>query len=292
MTAIEEVDLKKILPSNGPSIQEVKKYLDKYKNEYIVIKIGGSLNDESLFKILIEDISILKKINFNPILVHGGGKRLTAKLSQLNIKSKFVAGLRVSNKDVVKIAQDVFIEFNKEILNELKNHSVSARSITSKENNIINVKAISEELGFVGTPYTIDVDVLKKIVKVNEVPVIAPLGLNSKNQVHNVNADDIATFVASSLNARRLIIISDVVGVMDKDNNLISEINSTKVKKMIQRNEISGGMQVKLNSAIDIADKVKGTVIISGKKPRSLLFELLSTKGSGTLIRKWKILKK
>ena len=286
MTAIEEVDLKKILPSNGPSIQEVKKYLDKYKNEYIVIKIGGSLNDESLFKILIEDISILKKINFNPILVHGGGKRLTAKLSQLNIKSKFVAGLRVSNKDVVKIAQDVFIEFNKEILNELKNHSVNARSITSKENNIINVKAISEELGFVGTPYTIDVDVLKKIVKVNEVPVIAPLGLNSKNQVYNVNADDIATFVASSLNARRLIIISDVAGVMDKDNNLISEINSSKVKEMIKRGEISGGMQVKLNSAINISHKVKGTVIISGKKTRSLLFELLSDSGAGTLIRK------
>ena len=286
MKSIEEVNLESILPSNGPSINEVKKYLDKYKNEYIIIKIGGSLNDESFFKILIEDISILKKLNFNPILVHGGGKRLTAKLSQLNIKSKFIAGLRVSNKDVVKIAQDVFIEFNKEILNELKNHSVSARSITSKENNIINVKAISEELGFVGTPYTIDVDVLKKIVKVNEVPVIAPLGLNSKNQVHNVNADDIATFVASSLNARRLIIISDVAGVMDKDNNLISEINSSKVKEMIKRGEISGGMQVKLNSAINISHKVKGTVIISGKKTRSLLFELLSDSGAGTLIRK------
>ena len=280
------MELDQILPKDGPSIKEAKKYLDKYKNEYIVIKIGGSLNDESLFKILIEDISILKKINFNPILVHGGGKRLTAKLSQLNIKSKFIAGLRVSNKDVVKIAQDVFIEFNKEILNELKNHSVSARSITSKENNIINVKAISEELGFVGTPYTIDVDVLKKIVKVNEVPVIAPLGLNSKNQVHNVNADDIATFVASSLNARRLIIISDVAGVMDKDNNLISEINSSKVKEMIKKGEISGGMQVKLNSAINISHKVKGTVIISGKKTRSLLFELLSDSGAGTLIRK------
>ena len=280
-------ELIQILPSDGPSINEVKKYLNKYKNEYIIIKIGGAcLNDESLFKILIEDISILKKMNFNPILVHGGGKRLTAKLNQLNIESKFVGGLRVSNKDVVKIAQDVFIEFNKEILNEIKNHSVSAKSITSKENNIINVKAISEELGFVGTPYKIDADVLTKIVKANEIPIIAPLGLNSENQVYNVNADDIATFVASSLNARRLIIISDVVGVMDKDNNLISEINSIKVKEMIERNEISGGMQVKLNSAINIADKVKGTVIISGKKPRSLLFELLSDKGSGTLIRK------
>ena len=116
MKSIEEVNLESILPSNGPSIEEVKKYLNKYKNEYIVIKIGGSvLNDERLFKILIEDISILKKMNFNPVLVHGGGKRLTTKLNQLNIECKFVNGLRVSEKDVVKIAEEVFIEFNKEI---------------------------------------------------------------------------------------------------------------------------------------------------------------------------------
>ena len=146
MKSIEEVNLESILPSNGPSIEEVKKYLNKYKNEYIVIKIGGSvLNDERLFKILIEDISILKKMNFNPVLVHGGGKRLTAKLNQLNVESKFVDGLRVSNKDVIKIAEEVFIEFNKEILNEIKNYSVNAKSITSKENNIISVKPISKK---------------------------------------------------------------------------------------------------------------------------------------------------
>ena len=287
MKSVEEVNLESILPSNGPSINEVKKYLNKYKDEYIVVKIGGSvLNDKTLFKILIEDISILKKINFNPILVHGGGKRLTAKLNQLNIESKFVRGLRVSNKDVVKIAQDVFIEFNKEILNELKNHSVNGRSITSKENNIINVVTVSEELGFVGTPNKIEADILKKIVKANEIPIIAPLGLNSENQVYNVNADDISTFVASSLNARRLIIISDVAGVLNKDNNLISEINSIKAKEMIKNGEISGGMIPKINNAINIADKVKGTVIIDGRVMHSILHELLSDKGSGTLIRK------
>jgi len=279
-------ELIQILPSDGPPINEVKKYLNKYKNEYIIIKIGGAcLNDESLFKILIEDISILKKMNFNPILVHGGGKRLTAKLNQLNIESKFVEGLRVSNKDVVKIAEEVFIEFNKEILNEIKNYSVNARSITSKENNIINVKTISEELGFVGTPHKIDADILKKIVKANEIPIIAPLGLNSENQVYNVNADDVATFVASSLNARRLIFISDVAGVLDKDNNLIAEINSTKAKEMIESGEITQGMLVKINNAINIADKVKGTSLIDGRVEHSILYELLSNKGSGTLFR-------
>ena len=286
MKSIEEVNLESILPSNGPSIEEVKKYLNKYKNEYIVIKIGGSvLNDERLFKILIEDISILKKMNFNPVLVHGGGKRLTAKLNQLNIESKFVDGLRVSNKDVIKIAEEVFIEFNKEILNEIKNYSVNAKSITSKENNIINVKAISEELGFVGKPCKIDTDILKKIFKEGELPIIAPLGLDSENQVYNVNADDIATFVASSLNARRLIMISDVAGVLDKDNNLISEINSAKAEEMIASGEITQGMVVKINNAINVADKVKGTVIIDGRVVHSILYELLSDKGSGTLIR-------
>ena len=286
MKSIEEVNLEKILPSNGPSIEEVKKYLNKYKNEYIVIKIGGSvLNDEKLFKILIEDISILKKMNFNPILVHGGGKRLTAKLNQLNIESKFINGLRVSSKDVVKIAAEVFIEFNNEILNEIKNYSVNAKGITSKENNIIIVKAISKELGFVGTPYKVNTDILKKIVEANEIPIIAPLGLNSENQVYNVNADDIATSVASSLNARRLIMISDVAGVLDKDNNLISEINSAKAKEMIANGEITQGMLVKINNAINIANKVKGTAIIDGRVVRSTLYELLSDKGSGTLIR-------
>jgi len=286
MKLVEEVNLESILPSNGPSINEVKKYLNKYKNEYIVVKIGGSvLNDEKLFKILIEDISILKKMNFNPILVHGGGKRLTAKLNQLNIESKFVEGLRVSNKNVVKIAEEVFIEFNKEILNEIKNYSVNAKSITSKENNIISVKVISKELGFVGTPYKVNTDILKKIVEANEIPIIAPLGLNSDNQVYNVNADDIATFVASSLNARRLIMISDVAGVLDKENNLISEINSAKAKEMISSGEITQGMLVKINNAINVADKVKGTVIIDGRAEHSILYELLSDKGSGTLIR-------
>ena len=286
MKSVEEVNLESILPSNGPSINEVKKYLKKYKNEYIVVKIGGSvLNDETLFKILVEDISILKKMNFNPILVHGGGKRLTAKLNQLNIESKFIKGLRVSNKNVVKIAEEVFIEFNKEILNEIKNYSVNAKSITSKENNIISVKAISKELGFVGTPYESKTEILKKIVKSNEIPIIAPLGLNYDNQVYNVNADDIATFVASSLNARRLIMISDVAGVLDKENNLISEINSAKAKEMISSGEITQGMLVKINNAINVADKVKGTVIIDGRAEHSILYELLSDKGSGTLIR-------
>ena len=280
-------ELLKILPVNGPDIKEAKKYLNKYKDQYICIKVGGSvLNDETLFNILIEDISLLRKINFNPILIHGGGKRLTNKLNELNIKTNFIDGLRVTDEKVINIVENVFLDFNKEIVNAIKNNSSKARAFTSKENNIINVKSISKKLGFVGTPNNIDLETLKKIISQKEIPVIAPLGLNSDNQVFNINADEVATSIASSINARRLLIVSDVEGVLDKDNNLISEINSSKAQEMIEEKIISGGMIPKINNAIKIAGKVKGTVIISGKKPHSVLFELLSDNGSGTLIKK------
>ena len=287
MSFLKEEELKNILPINGPSVEEVKKYLNKYKNEYICIKIGGSiLEEKNLFKTLIKDISILKKLNFHPVLIHGGGKRLTAKLSELNINSNFISGLRVSDSKIINIIEDVFVKFNKEIVNELKNNSSKARSINSKENNVVYVKTLSKNLGFVGKPDKINTEIIKEIIKANEIPVIAPLGINSKNQVHNVNADEIATATASALNARRLVIISDVPGVLDKNNNLISEINSNKVKEMIKIGAISGGMIPKLNNAINIAHKVKGTVIIDGRVIHSILYELLSDKGSGTLIRK------
>ena len=288
MKKIEEVNLEKILPSNGPSVDEVTKYLSKYKNEDIVIKVGGSvLNEPNLFKILIEDISILKKLNFNPCLVHGGGKRLTNKLNELNIQSSFINGLRVTDEKVISIVEDVFIKFNKEIVYALKNHLSDAKGIHSKENNIINIKKISKELGFVGVPNEININILKKIIESNEIPVIAPLGLSLDNHVYNINADTAAGAIAKKLKARRLLIVSDVQGVLDKEKNLISEINSSKANQMITNNIISGGMIPKINNCIDVANNgVKGVVIIDGRRPHSILFELLSDKGAGTLIRK------
>ena len=288
MKKIEEVNLEKILPSNGPSVDEVTKYLSKYKNEDIVIKVGGSvLNEPNLFKILIEDISILKKLNFNPFLVHGGGKRLTNKLNELNIQSSFINVLRVTDEKVISIVEDVFIKFNKEIVYALKNHSSDAKGINSKENNIINVKKVSEELGFVGVPNEININILKKIIESNEIPVIAPLGLSLDNHVYNINADTAAGAIAKKLKARRLLIVSDVQGVLDKEKNLITEINSSKANQMITNNIISGGMIPKINNCIDVANNgVKGVVIIDGRRPHSILFELLSDKGAGTLIRK------
>jgi acetylglutamate kinase len=282
------MDLKKVLPENGPPIEEVSKYIEKYKNDLIVIKCGGSvLVDPKLFKIFIEDVAVLKKLGFNPIIVHGGGKRINNKLDELNIKSHFINGLRVTDKNIINIVEDVLIEFNKEIVNALKVQSCESRRITSKEYNIITVKPESNKLGFVGIPIHIKTDVLKEIIKVNEVPVVAPLGLDKNNQTFNINADTVAGSVAKELKARRLMIISDVEGVLDSKKKLIPEINSSEAKKLINQETISGGMIPKINNCLDVAKNgVKAVCIIDGRKNHSILFELLSDKGSGTLIRK------
>jgi len=287
MSSLKEEVLINILPKDGPTFEEVKKYLEKYNNEFIVIKCGGSvLVNPKLFKIFIEDVGVLKKLGFNPIIVHGGGKRINNKLNELNIKSSFIDGLRVTNKDTINIVEDVLIEFNKEIVDALKDQSCETRGITSKEYNIITVKPESDKLGFVGTPTHIKTNVLKEIIKVNEVPVLAPLGLDENNQTFNINADTVAGSIAKELKARRLMIISDVEGVLDNEKKLIPEINSSKANKLIEQKIISGGMIPKINNCLDVASNgVRGVVIIDGRKNHSLLFELLSDKGSGTLIR-------
>jgi len=282
------MELENILPKDGPTITEVKKYLKKYKNESIVIKCGGSiLSNPELFKIFIQDITILKKLNFNPYIIHGGGYRITDKLNKLNIKSSFIKGLRVTDKSTINIVEDVLINFNKEIADALINQSCKTKRITSKEYNVITVKPENNELGFVGTPTHININVLKEIVETNAVPIIAPLGLDENNQTFNINADTVAAAIAKALKARRLMIISDVEGVLDKEKKLIPEINSIKAKDLINQEIISGGMIPKINNCIDVASNgVKAVVIIDGRRSHSILFELLSDKGAGTLIRK------
>ena len=287
MSSLKEEELINILPKDGPTVEEVKKYLHKYNDEFIVIKCGGSvLVDPKLFKIFIEDVAILNKLGFNPIIVHGGGKRINSKLSEVNIKSNFINGLRVTDNDTINIVKDVLIEFNKEIVESLIELSCKAKKITTKENNIITVMQENKDLGFVGMPTKINKDFLIKTIRLNEVPVIAPLGLDKSSKTFNINADTAAGSIAIDLKARRLMIISDVEGVLNNEKKLIPEINSQKAKELIDQEVISGGMIPKVNNCLNVASNgVKGVVIIDGRKNHSLLFELLSDKGSGTLIR-------
>ena len=287
MKIIEEVNLKSILPSNGPSINEVKKYLQKYNEEKIVIKCGGSvLIDPDLFNLFLSDIAVMKKLGLTPTIVHGGGKRINNKLRELNIESDFIKGLRVTNKDTIKIVEDVLTDFNKEIVDALKEKSCDAKSLTTKENNIILVKPERKELGYVGEPTEINIDFLDEIIKAKQIPVIAPMG-KKDNQTFNINADTTAGAIAKKLQSRRLLLMTDIEGVMDKNNKLIPEITPDLATKMIDEETIKGGMIPKINTCIDSVNKgVRGVVIIDGRKPHSILFELFSDKGSGTLIRK------
>ena len=281
-------DIKKFWPKNGPSILEVEKYIKKYSKEKIVIKCGGKvLLDKSLLNSLIEDVAILKKLGLTPILVHGGGLGIKKKLDEQNIQSKFVMGLRVTDDKMIGIVEDVMINFNKKIVKALKEKSCKAKSITVKENNVIYVEQENKELGFVGRPKRVDVKLLKDMIKEDFIPVITPMGLDAEGNPYNINGDTAAGAVAQSIKSRRLILLTDIDGVLDNNNKLISEIKTMEAEQLISNEIIHGGMIPKIKSCCSaIHNGVRAVAIIDGRKPHSILFELFSDQGAGTLIRK------
>ena len=280
--------IKTFWPKDGPPTQEVKKYVKKYSKEKIVIKCGGRvLLDQDLFNNFIEDVAILKKLGLTPLLVHGGGLGIKKKLDELNIESKFIMGLRVTDERIIKIVENVMIEFNKEIVSALEKKSCKAKSITVRESNIIYVEQKNKELGYVGNPTNIDVKLINNFIQKNFVPVVAPMGLDEKGQAYNINADTAAGALATNLKSRRLLLMTDVEGVYDENNELISEIRSAQAEKLIYNEIIHGGMIPKIRTCVNVLNNnVKGVVIIDGRKPHSILFELFSDQGAGTLIRK------
>ena len=282
------MDLKKILPKNGPPLEEVSKYIKKYKNELIVIKYGGNVFiDRNIFNNFIEDISLLNKLGLSIVVVHGGGPRIKRELDKSNIQSKFIRGLRVTDKKIINIVESVLIDFNNDIVSSLNKIGSKAISINTKSNNIIKVIPESEDLGFVGIPNKINVDIIKEIINENIIPIISPLGLGTNNQSYNINGDTAAGAIAKSLKSRRLLLMTNVKGVLDKEKNLIEEISSSEILDMIKSGTITEGMIPKINTCLDsINNGVTAVGIIDGREKHSILFEIFSDKGSGTLIRK------
>ena len=282
------MELEKILPNNGPSIDEVKKYTTKYLNDIIVIKCGGSvLLEKNLFDQFIEDISVINKLGLSVVVVHGGGKNIQKKLDEHNLKSAFIDGLRVTDEKTIKIVEEALLELNFEILSEISNHHANSVSISPKKNNIIRVTPERKELGFVGTPTEIKKDIILEIINEKKIPLIVPMGIGEDNNIYNINADVAAGAIAKELNARRLLLMTDVEGVLDKSKNLISEINSSIANEMLENKTIAGGMIPKIKTCLDAVNNgVTGVVIVDGRKQHSILFEIFSDKGAGTLIRK------
>ena len=283
--SLEEV--KKFWPQSAPDINNIKKYVKKYQDEKIVIKYGGNvLIDKDIFSNFIDDINILNKLGLSIVVVHGGGPRIKRELDKSNIQTKFIRGLRVTDKKIIKIIENVLIDFNNDIVIALKKKGLEAISINTKTNNIINVIPEKEELGFVGIPNKINTDIIKGIIDKNQIPVVAPLGLGKNNDPYNINGDTAAGAIAKSLNARRLLLMTNVEGVLDKEKKLIAEISSSKILEMIKNEIITGGMIPKINTCLDAVNKgVRGVVIMDGRKNHSILNEIFSDAGVGTLIR-------
>ena len=281
-------ELKRILPENGPNIKEVSKYIEKYKHETIVIKYGGNVFiDREIFNNFIDDLNILYKLDLSVVVVHGGGPRIKRELEKSNINSKFVRGLRVTDKKIINIVEKVLIEFNEDIVESLKNKGVPAISLNTQKNNVIEIIPESEELGFVGIPSKIKYTFLKEQIEKKFIPIISPLGIGSNNKTYNINGDIAAGAVAKSLKSRRLLLMTNVEGVLDKNKNLIQEISSSKILQMIVDHTITEGMIPKINTCLDAVNNgVTAVAIIDGRKKHSVLFEIFSDIGSGTLIRK------
>ena len=282
------MDLQKILPKAGPPADQVSKYIEKYKNDLIVIKYGGNVFiDREIFNNFIEDISILSKLGISIVIIHGGGPRIKRELDKSNIESKFIRGLRVTSEKIINIVEKVLIEFNKDIVSSLSEKGIKAISLNTQENNVINVVPESEELGFVGIPDKINVDIIKDKINQKLIPVISPLGLGKNNQSYNINGDNAAGAIAKSLKSRRLLLMTNVEGVLNKNSKLINEISSLEITDMIKDGTITEGMIPKINTCLDaINNGVTAVAIIDGRKKHSVLFEIFSDKGSGTLIRK------
>ena len=280
-------EIKEFWPDKAPDINIVQKYIKKYENEKIVIKYGGNvLIDRNVFNNFISDINVLNRLGLSIVVVHGGGPRIKRELDKSKIQSKFIRGLRVTDKRIIKIVETVLIDFNNDIVNSLKEKESEAISIHTKKNNIIEIIPEDKELGFVGKPNKINNDILKEIINQKKIPIISPLGLDENNQTFNINGDTAAGAIAKSLKSRRLLLMTNVKGVLNKEKKLIEEISSSEILDMIKNGIITEGMIPKINTCLDAVNNgVTAVGIINGTKPHSCLWEIFSDKGSGTLIR-------
>ena len=281
-------EIKKFWPKGAPDINNIQKYIKKYKDEIIVIKYGGNvLIDRNIFNNFIEDINVLNKLGLSIVVVHGGGPRIERELKKESIQSKFINGLRVTDKNVINIVENVLIDFNNDIVSSLNKKGSKAVSVNTRVNNIINVIPDKPELGFVGVPQKIDLSTIKNIISQKQIPIVAPLGLDKDKQTYNINGDTAASAIAKKLKSRRLLLMTNVEGVYDDRKTLISEIKPYDMENLVNLKIVQGGMLPKIKNCIEAVENgVRGVVILDGRKPHSILDEIFSDKGSGTLIRK------
>ena len=274
---------------------EALPYIQKFAGSTVVVKYGGNamINDE-LKNSVIDDIILLKFIGLNPIVVHGGGPDISKALNDNNIKSEFINGLRVTDADTMRIAQEVLVgKTNKEIVSLLNCKGGKAVGFCGIDGGFIKCeKKFTEvdgrkiDLGFVGEIINVDKHIVEYISKDAYIPVIAPIGIDDEGQSYNINADNVAAAVAKAVAAEKLILLTDVEGIKDADNNIIYEAGKEEILAMIDNGTINGGMIPKVTGCLDAIDSgVSGVHIIDGRVPHCLLLEIFTKSGIGTMIK-------
>lgn len=271
---------------------EALPYIRRFNRKIIVIKYGGSaMLDEELKKKVIEDVVLLKLVGFKPIIVHGGGKEISRWVKKVGMESRFINGLRVTDKDTMELVEMVLGKVNKELVSLIQSLGVKAVGISGKDSGLLSVKkkrSNGQDIGFVGEVKEVNPKILYDLLEKDFLPVVFPVGLDDEFHTYNINADDAACAVAKSVNAEKLAFLTDIDGVYEdpKDpETLIAELYVSEAEQLIKNGCIGGGMLPKLNNCIDaIGHGVSRVHILDGRIPHSLLLEIFTDKGTGTAI--------
>ena len=280
--------------------EDIENYLKKFKEKVIVIKFGGhAMGDRKLSHTFAEDVTVLQKLGIRPVVVHGGGPQIGSMLKKLNIESSFINGLRVTDEETVEIVEMVLSgSINKDIVNKIHTAGGLSIGLSGKDAKIILASKLKNkfkdpesniekylDIGFVGKPENIDPTIIDLVTKNSMIPVIAPVGFGNNGETFNINADTAAGAIASALTAERILLLTDVEGVLDSENKLISSISTSQAETMIRNKIITGGMIPKIETCLEtVSSGVKAAVIIDGRSPHAILREIFTTSGSGTMI--------
>ncbi|MEM5495730.1 acetylglutamate kinase [Hoeflea sp. AS16] len=281
-------------------LAEALPFMQRYENKTVVVKYGGhAMGNAALGKAFAQDIALLKQSGVNPIVVHGGGPQIGAMLAKMGIESKFEGGLRVTDEKTVEIVEMVLAgSINKEIVALINAEGEWAIGLCGKDGNMVYAEKAQKtfidpdssiervlDLGFVGEPVEVDRTLLDLLAKSEMIPVLAPVAPGRDGHTYNINADTFAGAIAGAVEASRLLFLTDVPGVLDKDKKLIDELTVSEARALIADGTISGGMIPKVETCIEAIERgVKGVVILNGKTPHAVLLELFTAHGAGTLL--------
>ena len=278
------------------TLTEALPYMQRYAGKTFVIKYGGhAMVDDELSRVFAADIVLIKQVGIDPVVVHGGGPQIAEMLDRLQIKSSFVDGLRITDAATVEVVEMVLAgKTNKQIVSAITEAGGSGLGLSGKDAGLILANRVQMvkngqpvDLGFVGDPQEVDADVLRRLAQAGFIPVIAPIGYGRAGETYNINADTAAGAVASAVKATRLLMLTDVAGVLDKDGNLLTDLTVSQVASLMKDGTITGGMIPKLETCVEaVKDGVEAAVILDGRVPHALLLEIFTARGVGTIVRR------